>query len=258
MPQNKLGSRVKARLGVAARRAVLRVEGCEHRAVVRRARHDAVFLENEEKAARSACDDVQKVLVLPVMYKCGVQTLRFVSSRLGREDAGVELPLEDLVGEVDAELLERIPLHNLKTKDIQNAHERQHGSVLQTARMLAVQLAQQPVEERCVEELYKSGGVVVGRRGRKGNGEKRTARRRLCKRDELRLEQERLDAQKPRHLGIVTYDHAARRPLADFFAKLQSAEAQQRRQSAAHGVALFRRDAAGLEAAHGFAEFHVV
>mmetsp|Transcript_1364 Transcript_1364/g.3357 ORF Transcript_1364/g.3357 Transcript_1364/m.3357 type:complete len:470 (-) Transcript_1364:1589-2998(-) len=97
-------------------------------------------------------DGVQAILVVREGDEGPLDLLRLVLGLLELEDEFVELLLQGLVGEVDAQLLERVDGETLETENIQNSDGRSHVAIIGPADTL-VDLFHDPQKQGSVNGL---------------------------------------------------------------------------------------------------------
>ena len=129
----------------------------------------ALFVKQVNHSARLLLDEVEDVLVVHEIDVRPLDFLLLVLLLLLLEDLLVEVLLELLICEVDAELLKVVLLELLETVDVQNAHSELACGVLADG---GVDLVHEPVEELGVDRFRERVPAVGRCCGTQGAGDR--------------------------------------------------------------------------------------
>mmetsp|Transcript_5877 Transcript_5877/g.11784 ORF Transcript_5877/g.11784 Transcript_5877/m.11784 type:complete len:292 (-) Transcript_5877:1190-2065(-) len=158
--------------------SMLLMEHVQKSPVVRLSTHHAMLLKQNEQTLRLLAYQIDNRLIVLEGDSIYLQALLRVAFFLEDEHLLVELSLQHLVRKVDAKLLKGIELHDLKTKDVEDAYEGR-GTYVRRNLVGIVNLLDQVLEQATVCVLDESVDVVYGLLRVERNGRRATPSRSL-------------------------------------------------------------------------------
>ena len=120
---------------------------------------DALFREHREQSLRGATDQIHNALIVVVRDRLRGDSLGLVHLVDGLEEHTHKESLQLLVGEIDAQLLERVDCKHLKPKDVHVSNVRPHRAIRDETRTIIavgkcrVDLEHDPTEEERIQLL---------------------------------------------------------------------------------------------------------
>eukprot|EP00732_Lithocolla_globosa_P000970 Lithocolla_globosa_v1_NODE_401_length_4166_cov_3.956458.p2 type:complete len:157 gc:universal NODE_401_length_4166_cov_3.956458:1282-812(-) len=114
------------------------------------------FVQNGENTNSLSSDEVDHGLIIDEVDMIPLDSFCHIDGLLQFEGVVIEVLLKHLIGKIDAKLLERIELENLKPKNIQNANVHQTLFVMQMGCVLPealIDALHQPIKHATIHKF---------------------------------------------------------------------------------------------------------